>query len=94
MLVPAMPLLGTLIIGFGRRKFTANTAGGLATVLVALSFVLTLVLFLGHHGERHIVHLFNWITVGEMQVPFAFQIDAQSLWMMLFITGGAALSHG
>ncbi len=94
MLVPAMPLLGTLIIGFGRRKFTANTAGGLATVLVALSFVLTLVLFLGHHGERHIVHLFNWITVGEMQIPFAFQIDALSLWMMLFITGVAALIHG
>src|SRR5690606_38051865 len=92
-LVPALPLLGALVIGFGRRKLSAVGAGGLATALVALSFVASLLLFLGHDGGTRIVHLFNWITVGDMNIPFAFQIDALSLWMMLIVTGIGALIH-
>ncbi len=92
-LVPALPLLGTLVTGFGRRKLSAYAAGGLASAMVGLSFVCSLVLFLGHDGGTHIVHLFNWITVADMNIPFAFQIDALSLWMMLFVTGVATLIH-
>ncbi|MGB3868235.1 MAG: NADH-quinone oxidoreductase subunit L [Flavobacteriales bacterium] len=92
-LVPALPLLGVLITGFGRRKLSAYAAGGIASAMVALSFVLSLLLFLGHDGQTHIVHLFNWITVGEMNIPFAFQIDSLSLWMMLVVTGIGSLIH-
>jgi NADH-quinone oxidoreductase subunit L len=92
-LVPALPLVGSFVIGFGRRKLSAYAAGGLGTALVALSFVCSLLLFLGHDGGTHIVHLFNWITVGAMNIPFAFQIDTLSLWMMLIVTGIGALIH-
>ncbi|MCC6839834.1 MAG: NADH-quinone oxidoreductase subunit L [Flavobacteriales bacterium] len=92
-LVPALPLLGALSIGFGRRKLSANAAGGLATALVGLSFVCSLLLFFGHDGGTRIVHLFNWITVGTMHIPFAFQVDSLSLWMMLVVTGVGTLIH-
>jgi NADH-quinone oxidoreductase subunit L len=64
LLVPALPLLGAIIIGFGRRRLKGNTAGMLGTAMVALGFVASLLLFLGHDGETHIVHLFSWIHVG------------------------------
>ncbi|MBP9160146.1 MAG: NADH-quinone oxidoreductase subunit L [Flavobacteriales bacterium] len=93
LLVPALPLLGAIIIGFGRRRLKGNTAGMLGTAMVALGFVASLLLFLGHDGETHIVHLFSWIHVGAMDIPFAFQIDALSLWMMLIVTGIGTLIH-
>jgi NADH-quinone oxidoreductase subunit L len=93
LLVPALPLLGAIIIGFGRRRLKGNTAGMLGTAMVALGFVASLLLFLGHDGETHIVHLFSWIHVGAMDIPFAFQINALSLWMMLIVTGIGTLIH-
>ena len=53
----------------------------------------------GLHQERpaegaiHIVMLFDWISVGGMHIPFAFQIDALSLTMMLIVTGVGSLIH-
>ena len=44
-------------------------------------------------GATHIVKLFDWIHVGNMNVPFAFQIDALSLTMMLIVTGIGSLIH-
>jgi NADH-quinone oxidoreductase subunit L len=44
-------------------------------------------------GGTHIVKLFDWIHVGGMNVPFAFQIDALSLTMMLIVTGVGSLIH-
>ncbi|MEO8590109.1 MAG: hypothetical protein ABI432_12105, partial [Flavobacteriales bacterium] len=44
-------------------------------------------------GATHIVKLFDWINIGGMNVPFAFQIDALSLTMMLIVTGIGALIH-
>ncbi len=92
-LVPALPLLGAIIIGFGRKHLKGNSAGMLGTGKVALSFVCSLLLFLSHDGQTHIVHLFSWIHVGAMDIPFALQIDALSLWMMLIVTGVGTLIH-
>jgi NADH-quinone oxidoreductase subunit L len=92
-LVPALPLLGALFIGFGRRKLKGNSAGMLGTALVLGAFICSLILFLGRDGQTHIVHVFDWIKVGTMDIPFAFQIDALSLWMMLIVTGIGSLIH-
>ena len=93
LLVPVLPLAGALAIGFGRNRLKGNSAGLLGTALVAVSFVCSLLLFLGYNGATHIVKAFNWIDVGGMHIPFAFQIDALSLWMMLIVTGVGALIH-
>ncbi len=44
-------------------------------------------------GASHIVTLFDWISIGNMHIPFAFQIDALSLTMMLIVTGIGSLIH-
>ena len=44
-------------------------------------------------GATHVVKLFDWISVGGMHIPFAFQIDALSLTMMLIVTGVGSLIH-
>ncbi|MBS1547992.1 MAG: NADH-quinone oxidoreductase subunit L [Bacteroidetes bacterium] len=93
LLVPVLPLAGSLAIGFGRNRLKGNSAGLLGTALVAVSFVCSLLLFLGHDGTAHIVKAFNWIDVGGMHIPFAFQIDTLSLWMMLIVTGIGSLIH-
>lgn len=99
-LIPTLPLLGALFIGFGRRKLKGDVAGIIGTLLVAVSFVCSGLLFIGHGNATdgtdlgvRIVTVFEWINVGSMSIPFAFQIDAPSLTMMLIVTGVSALIH-
>ncbi|MBS1581392.1 MAG: NADH-quinone oxidoreductase subunit L [Bacteroidetes bacterium] len=95
-LVPAFPLAGALVNAALRRKLGANGSGALATLLVAASFVVSALLFWSHRPEEHpveVVTLFDWIHVGGMSIPFAFQIDALSLTMMLIVTGVGMLIH-
>ncbi|MBL7954641.1 MAG: NADH-quinone oxidoreductase subunit L [Flavobacteriales bacterium] len=94
-LVPALPLVGAMILASLRRKLSANVAGGLATALIAGSFVASVLLFMGFDptsGGRT-VKLLDWIDVGGMQIPLALRIDALSLTMMLIVTGIGSLIH-
>ncbi|MBL7946322.1 MAG: NADH-quinone oxidoreductase subunit L, partial [Flavobacteriales bacterium] len=94
-LVPALPLVGAVILAALRRKLSANVAGGLATTLIAGSFVASVLLFMGFDptsGGRT-VKLLDWIDVGGMQIPLALRIDALSLTMMLIVTGIGSLIH-
>lgn len=107
-LVPAFPLLGALVIAALRRRLGANAAGGLGTLMVMASFLVSLILFISHitppiltvgsgianwEPSAHIVKLADWINVAGMSIPFAFQIDALSLTMMLIVTGVGSLIH-
>jgi NADH-quinone oxidoreductase subunit L len=95
-LVPAFPLLGFLITGMGYKRLKHNQAGIIASIMVALSFLMTLGLYftLKNSGQDSAtVTLFNWISVGKMNIPFAFLIDHLSLTMMLIITGVGCLIH-
>lgn len=94
-LVPALPLVGAMTLASLRRKLSANVAGGLATALIAGSFVASVLLFMGFDptsGGRT-VKLLDWIDVGGMQIPLALRIDALSLTMMLIVTGIGSLIH-
>jgi NADH-quinone oxidoreductase subunit L len=95
-LVPAFPLLGFMITGLGYKRLKYNQAGIIASTMVALSFLMTVVLYftLKNSGQDSAtVTLFNWISVGKMNIPFAFLIDHLSLTMMLIITGVGCLIH-
>jgi NADH-quinone oxidoreductase subunit L len=64
--------------------------------MVSLSFLLTIIIYfiLKSSGQNAVtITLFNWISVGEMTVPFAFLIDHLSLCMMMIITGVGGLIH-
>lgn len=95
-LVPAFPLLGFLIIGLANKRLKHNQAGIIASAMVVFSFVVSVSLFfvLRHSGQdAATVTLFNWIAIGNMNIPFAFLIDHLSLTMMLIITGVGSLIH-
>jgi len=95
-LVPAFPLLGFLITGLANKRLKHNQAGIIASAMVLLSFLVSVALFfiLRSSGQNEAtITLFNWISIGGMNIPFAFLIDHLSLTMMLIITGVGALIH-
>jgi len=95
-LVPALPLLGFLITGLAYKRLKHNQAGIIASSMVGLSFLISVALFfiLGNSGQNSAtITLFNWIAIGNMNIPFAFLIDHLSLTMMLIVTGVGTLIH-
>ncbi len=95
-LVPAFPLLGFLITGLAKNRLKNNQAGILASTLVSLSFLISVLLFFTMKSsgqESATLTLFNWISAGDMKIPFAFMIDHLSIIMMLIVTGVGSLIH-
>jgi NADH-quinone oxidoreductase subunit L len=95
-LIPAFPLLGFLITGLAYKRLRGTWAGIIASGMVFLSFVSTVILYfvLQSSGQESVtVTLFNWIAIYKMNIPFAFLIDHLSLTMMLIITGVGSLIH-
>ncbi|HVN50870.1 MAG TPA: proton-conducting transporter membrane subunit, partial [Acidimicrobiales bacterium] len=95
-LIPALPLLGfVLLLLFGSR-LGEPASGWLATAMVGLAFVVSLVAFAGLHGRTGHVYAhtyFTWISVGRFQVDFGVLFDPLSSSMVLFITGVGTLIH-
>ncbi len=97
-LIPALPLLGFLIILVGGRKLADPLAGLVATAMVAASFVVAVLIYFDLLGmdeaERsHTETLFSWVPVGDLQIDMAFLVDPLSIAMCLFVTGVGALIH-
>ena len=66
--------------------------------MLAGSFVVTVAAFIDLLGtpaeERsHVVTLFEWLPVGNLQVDIAFLADPLSIAMCLFVTGVGTLIH-
>ena len=97
-LIPALPLIGfVLLLAFGKR-LGEPWAGWLATAASAGSFVATVVVFVGLQAapaeERfHISELFTWVTSGSFSVSAGLLVDPLSITMSLFITGVGTLIH-
>jgi NADH-quinone oxidoreductase subunit L len=95
-LIPALPLLGFVILVFAGRRLGEPVAGWLATVMVAASFVVSVIVFMGLVGldeNFYVQTLFTWIPAGDFVVDMGFYLDPLSAVMMLFITGISALIH-
>ena len=90
--IPIIGLLTNILIGgrLGEKVVgaIASTASGLA-FLVA---VLLAVSLLGH-PEGAVVPLANWISIGELNARWAFQVDSLSVTMMLVVAGVGTLIH-
>jgi len=95
-LILLLPLVGFLWVLMMGTSLKERVIGVAATGVVALSFVLSVVAFflLLRHSDREMtVHLFNWISVGTLNVPAALLVDPLSITMCLFVTGISALIH-
>ncbi len=91
-LIPGLPFLGFLLNGLLNRKLSGTLAGAISTLAVLGSFLLSVFLFV-NFKYQYTVNLFDWISVGSLQIPFSYQIDQLSLLMLLLITGVGTLIH-
>ncbi len=95
-LIPLFPLLGFLVIGMLNKRLPVRLSGGIASLSVFLSFVISVIIFnemrqVGSVPER--VLMFDWINVGDLNIPFSFLIDRLSVIMLLVVTGVGFLIH-
>ncbi len=95
-LIPFFPLLGFLLNAFLIRN--ERQAGLVASVMVALSFVVTIasmvILASPLTGQPRLsVMLWEWIRIGSFRVSFGFVFDQLTAVMALLITGVGGLIH-
>jgi NADH-quinone oxidoreductase subunit L len=95
-LIPLAPYLCFFALALFGKKLGNPTAGWLATFCVGLSFVFSLLSFIGlllkPAGHRFFEQtLFNWIPVGAPSVTITFLLDPLSSVMVLFVSGVSAL---
>jgi NADH-quinone oxidoreductase subunit L len=100
-LIVAFPVLGLLanlingvVVPPSRRLgekgvgILASSASGLAFVIAVLQAV-----SLASHPNGISVPLADWITIGELNVQWAFRVDTLSVTMMLVVSGVGTLIH-
>jgi NADH-quinone oxidoreductase subunit L len=91
-LFPVLGLLINILIGgrLGEKAIgtIASLASGLTFIVaVLLAYSLTL------HPEGTTIALFDWITIGELSVRWAFRVDTLSVVMMMVVGGVGTLIH-
>ena len=97
-IIPALPLLGaTVLLLFGKR-IGEPRAGWIATGLLALAFVWSIVMFaelrsIPGEERHHVLKMFDWISAGKFHVSFGLLVDPLSVTMILFVTGIGTLIH-
>lgn len=101
-LIPLLPLLGFLITGIGRNKL-GKSSGWIASAAILGSFILSVLVFnhvralpenvFDKASGPILVHVFDFINVGSMEIGFDFQVDALTSVFLLVITGIGFLIH-
>jgi NADH-quinone oxidoreductase subunit L len=97
-LIPLLPFIGFLINAFLGRRLPKAVSGSLATGLMALSFVISVMQVLALMGmpseSRQITQtLYTWMTAGDFTLDFSLRLDALSAVMILVVTGIGTLIH-
>ena len=93
-LIPLLPLIGFLINGLGRKHLSKGLIGIIGSGSVLLSFLISVWAFLDvKGGNTHLINYFEFINVGTLRIPFAFQVDQLSSIFLLIITGVGFLIH-
>lgn len=95
-LIPVLPLLGFILIGVLNKRLPVSLSGGIASAAVFLSFLISCGVFAGVVAADAVperVVLFDWITVGDLNIDFSFLLDRLSAVMLLVVTGVGTLIH-
>jgi NADH-quinone oxidoreductase subunit L len=105
-LIPLLPFIGFLINGLFRNYLSKGLAGAIGSGTVLGSFIISLVVFFrldeltGRQISKSariitepVLHYFDFINVGNISIPFSFQIDQLSVLFLLIITGVGFLIH-
>jgi NADH-quinone oxidoreductase subunit L len=90
-----LPVIGLLInIIFGGR-LGEKAAGIIGSAASGLAFVVAVLMAVSLAGnpEGTVVPLADWITIGDLQLRWAFQVDTLSVTMMLVVSLVGTLIH-
>ncbi len=89
------PLLGSLLAGFFATRAKLMFVGILSSSLVAISMFASLKLLYFVYSTKLAVSvkLFEWIVVGNLNIPFGFVVDQVSVVMMLVVTIVSTMVH-
>ncbi len=97
-LIPALPLLGFLILSLFNKYIPKAASGYIASAMLLGSFIIVLNLLCAAIGgtlPENVAHveILNWIHAGKLDLSLSFQIDNLSVWFMSIITGVGFLIH-
>jgi NADH-quinone oxidoreductase subunit L len=95
-LVPAIPLIGSLILIFTQGKLPEVPAGIIGAGSIGLAFVVACLVgldFMASEATAYSQHLWTWMEVGGFEAGFTLYLDGVSLVMMFIITGIGFLIH-
>ena len=97
-LVPLFPLIGSIINGFFGLRIGKKAVGLVACGSVGLSFLTTVLIFIGLLLLPQDARIFEqvaytWMAAGDFHVDFGFQIDPLSMVMMFVVTGVGFIIH-
>jgi len=89
---PVIGLLVNMIIG---GRLGEKTVGAIASLASGLAFGVSVLLAisLAGHPEGMVVPLADWITIGELNLQWAFRVDTLSVTMMFVVSGVGTLIH-
>lgn len=91
--IPLLPLIGFIINGIGFRHIPKSLAGIIGSAAALGAFSISILAWNGFDGQPQVVKLFDWISIGQLNIPFSFQIDQLSLLMLMVVTGVGSLIH-
>jgi NADH-quinone oxidoreductase subunit L len=90
---PVLGLLVNIVIG---KRLGDRGAGIFASLAAGAAFVIAVLqaVALAQNGFQAVtVPVADWIVIGALQIPWAFQVDTLSVAMMLVVTGVGTLIH-
>src|SRR2546421_9681013 len=98
LLIPLLPFIGFLVNASFGRRLTKRVAGAVACGAMILSFVVsvaTVFRLLSFDPESRVMAqtVYEWITSGDLTVPFTLRLDPLSAVMILIVTGIGSLIH-
>lgn len=98
-LIPFFPLAGFIVNGlFGKKIKNEKIIGGIGTLMIFLSFLVScgiLLQLIGLEPEHRVFEkvVFPWIHSGTFKADMAFLIDPLSAIMIMVVTGVGSLIH-
>ena len=75
-LIPLLPLLGFVVNGISFPSIPKQKAAIIGTIPPLVAFLISIQVFVDFDGTTQILHVAEWIKLGDLQIPFDFQIDA------------------
>lgn len=90
-----LPLIGFLIVGMFGRQLGDKTSQVLTASLVSIAAIMSWFAFgeVALAGNKHSVHVLDWVTSGTLSFSWAFKIDTLTAVMLVVVNSVSALVH-